>query len=204
MKKMIFAATLLILTAALTGCGSTPRKAAPCVIHSAVSLAVSQTAAEEAPTQAAEADVQAPAETAPAEEAAAPAPGQADDIAAPGQDPIMDYIGRYSDDKANMTVAYRDDGTTIILVAMDTEDGNTSFWTMSGKAAVMGDKVVVRYQDCVKETYCYAEDGTLVSKTTDYADGTGSVSFNIYECGAAWADAQEGIADGRVFDYPEE
>ena len=117
------------------------------------------------------------------------------------QNPILNHIGRYECGSIRMGVFVQEDGAAGFIITMPTSPFDTAVWTMSGTAVVEGDHVVVTYQDCTKELCSYTADGTLNESTVAYTYGTGSVSFDINECGVVWSDAQEGIADRLVFTY---
>lgn len=59
----------------------------------------------------------------------------------------------------------------------------------------------LNYTNCRKESFSYAEDGTILSDTVEYQDGSGSVAFMAADYNAYWNDAKENASNGESFWY---
>ena len=132
----------------------------------------------------------------------APAPAPATEMApapAPEQNPIMNFIGSYSNGRAIMTVSTKGRNGAEIRISWSGSAFETSVWKMSGTVRVVGDCAIVDYTDCVKETFRYTADGTPLVDAIEYTNGSGSVTFHFLD--AIWDDFQENAAEGTVFSY---
>jgi hypothetical protein len=79
------------------------------------------------------------------------------------------------------------------------EDSAASVWTMSGELNT--DTFTVEYDNCVKTDYVYNEDGSVMSETSVYIDGTGRIIFNPQDGTLVWEDEKEHVADALIFEY---
>ena len=115
------------------------------------------------------------------------------------QNPIMNFIGSYSNGRGMMTVSAKGADQATIKVSWSSSAAEHSEWTMSGKVRTVGDCLIVDYNDCTKETIGYAMDGTLMKDFIEYTNGDGSLTFHFND--VIWSDYEENIADGAVFTY---
>ena len=114
-----------------------------------------------------------------------------------GQNPIMNFIGNYSNGRGTMTVSAQGTDTANIAVSWSSSAFDTAEWKMSGTMTQDGDKLIVKYQNCSKVVYSYTADGTLNQMVTMYEGGSGTIIFSGDQ--AEWIDNQEEIANGQVF-----
>ena len=129
----------------------------------------------------------------------APAPVSTTAAAQPSQNPIMNFIGNYGNGRATMYVSEVGKDSASIRVSWSGSAADSSTWTMSGTVTTLGDRVIVDYCDCVKETVSYDADGNMLVDVIEYANGSGSLTFEGSR--VIWADYEENIADGSVFEY---
>ncbi len=78
---------------------------------------------------------------------------------------------------------------------------DSAVWTMSGTVQITDEGVSVSYNNCTKEAFKYAADGTIISDTVEYQGGSGSISFLSADNNAYWYDAQENASGGVAFWY---
>ena len=88
-----------------------------------------------------------------------------------GQNPIMNYIGNYSNGRATMNVAAKGKNGAEINISWGSSANATSFWHMTGDCTVNGDTITVSYSDCVRT------DSVDGGGTIAYEGGTGKVVF---------------------------
>ena len=135
----------------------------------------------------------------PAAEAVETASAEPVSTAEAGQNPVMNVIGSYAADRANMLVeADGDDGARFTVSWADSAF-ETNEWTMSGKFDEKD--MSAAYDNCVRKKLVFNEKGELTSDETLYENGTGKVVFD-YEAGTlTWTDDQDHAADGMVFGF---
>ena len=118
-----------------------------------------------------------------------------------GQNPIMNFIGVYGHDRASILVEATDakDGVKF-TVNWSSSASEYTEWVMTGSFDT--ETLTVKYDDCVKTDYVYNSDGTMQSETVIYENGSGTFTFSDEDgLTLTWADAEEQIADGTVFEY---
>ncbi len=117
--------------------------------------------------------------------------------------PIMNfvgtYIGTYPVDRATMLVEALGDNSAKITISWAGSAWNKAVWTMSGECVLTEDSLLVSYQDSTCRNVEYNSDGTVESDTTEYTDGTGTLTFkgNTVE----WDDDSENAYGTMVFEY---
>ena len=115
-----------------------------------------------------------------------------------GQNPVMNFVGPYSSDRASMLVEAEGMTDAKITVSWASSASESSEWTMSG--AFDADALTVSYDNCVRTDYVYNESGEVDSETVVYDNGTGTILFA--EDGAiTWIDDQDHVADGMTFTF---
>lgn len=118
-----------------------------------------------------------------------------------GQNPVMNFIGNYTCDRASVFVsAEGEENGASVIVTWGSSAWENSSWMMSG--TFDPDTLQFEYHDCVRTDYVYNEDGEVDSQTEVYTGGHGFMFFS--DDGAltfTWQDDQEHIADGMVFEY---
>lgn len=120
--------------------------------------------------------------------------------AEPGQNPVMNYVGVYGDDR--MQVYVEPSGATDARITITGSNSATedSKWVITG--TFDANAHTVKYTGCVKTDCTYDGDGNIVSEQTVYTDGTGTIT--LYDADAlylTWDDQKEHAGDGRKFTY---
>ena len=180
MKSLTVVLTASLLALSMAACGGAPSGSKP------ETAAASETAAETETAAAAE------TEAAPETEAAAEEDGQ---------NPVMNFIGFYTCDMANVFIEATDgkDGAHA-QVTWESGGQENDVWDMTG--TFDPDSLTIAYNDCVKTHYVYQEDGEVESMEDEYTGGTGVITFSDGDgISLTWQDDQENIADGMVFNY---
>lgn len=139
----------------------------------------------------------------PADDAATEPETQAPEeaIVEDGQNPVMNYIGPYACDNANILVeADGLEGAKATVMWADSASETTK-WEMSG--SFDESTLTFTYDNCTKTKVTYAEDGSVDSEEIAYSDGTGTMTFADTGEGTelTWNDAKEHVADGMTFTF---
>ncbi len=121
--------------------------------------------------------------------------------AADGQNPMMNFIGNYTNGRAMMNVSCIGKDQASIRITWSGSAADSAVWTMSGTVQITDEGVSVSYNNCTKEAFKYAADGTIISDTVEYQCGSGSISFLSADNNAYWYDAQENASGGVAFWY---
>ena len=95
------------------------------------------------------------------------------------QNPTMNFVGPYAAEGVQMEVSASGKSDAEFKVT----------WSM------------VEYDNCVKTDYVYNEDGSVMSETSVYIDGTGRIIFNPQDGTLVWEDEKEHVADALIFEY---
>jgi hypothetical protein len=117
------------------------------------------------------------------------------------QNPLMNYIGNYSNGRAMMYVSCIGTDQASIIITWSGNVADSSVWTMSGNVTATNDAVKVTYNNCTKESVSYAGDGSNMSDTIEYTDGSGTIEFMAADNKAYWYDSQENASGGVPFSY---
>ena len=92
-----------------------------------------------------------------------------------GQNPVMNFVGRYACDRARAQVdCFGEDGAQI-TVTWGGSAWDLTRWVIVGP--LEPDTLTVEYAGCVKTIETYDDNGELVSEKVVYEDGTGTVVF---------------------------
>lgn len=121
--------------------------------------------------------------------------------ASDGQNPMMNFIGNYTNGRAMMTVNCISQTEACIDISWGSSACETTIWKMSGTVSSSNEGVTVTYSNCTKQHFTYTEDGQLISDDIEYENGTGSVDFLAADNNAYWYDAVEGAGEGTSFWY---
>ena len=121
--------------------------------------------------------------------------------ASDGQNPMMNFIGNYTNGRAMMTVNCISQTEACIDISWGSSACETTIWKMSGTVSSSNEGVTVTYSNCTKQHFTYTEDGQLISDDIEYENGTGSVDFLAADNNAYWYDAVEGAGAGTSFWY---
>ena len=118
-----------------------------------------------------------------------------------GQNPIMNFIGPYASDRANILIEA--DGMEGAKVTASWADnaGETSEWTMTGSFDT--NTLTIKYDNGTKTIRTFNEDGSVKSEEVVYTDGTGTLTFTEAD-GATkltWNDDKEHVAEGMEFTF---
>lgn len=120
-----------------------------------------------------------------------------------GQNPVMNFIGHYVCDRADIQIeADGDTGAKATVIWGSSADSNAT-WTMSGDFSA--DTLEFTYKNGVKTEYTYNADGSVAEEKEVYSDGTGTMTFHEGDDGTylEWRDDKENIADGTKFTFNE-
>ena len=112
------------------------------------------------------------------------------------------YYGNYPAERAVMYVEASQDDTVKITVRWGSSAMSAVEWTMSGICEEQGDSIVISYQDGMCREVEYHSDGTIASETTQYTQGTGTLTFKGTT--AEWSTSSEEFDDALVFEYAAE
>jgi beta-lactam-binding protein with PASTA domain len=117
----------------------------------------------------------------------------------PGQNPMMNFIGKYGCDRATAQVdAVGEDGGRV-TVEWPSSAAETSEWVMEG--TFNADTMKLKYKDGTKTEITFDSKGKETRKTV-YTDGTGTITFNDDgTLSFTWKDDKEGVAKGMTFTY---
>ena len=120
-----------------------------------------------------------------------------------GQNPVMNYVGFYVCDRANIFIEATDsENGASALVTWGSSASENSTWTMSG--TFDAEEGRFEYHDCVRTDFVYQENGEIESQADVYTGGHGFMFFKDGEDGVTtltWQDDQEHVADDMVFEY---
>ncbi|MBQ9827777.1 MAG: hypothetical protein IJM62_03750 [Lachnospiraceae bacterium] len=115
-----------------------------------------------------------------------------------GQNPVMNFIGDYVADRATITIQPLGKTDAQIHITWSDSAFAHSEWDMTGTFDT--DDLTIEYEDCVKKTIVFKENGEIESETIDYEDGVGEIAF--LEGGKlVWDDDEEDIAEGVEFEF---
>ena len=179
-------------TAATTAAGTETTTAAETTAEAAAETTAAAPATTKAATAAQTAEETKAETTAAAEETTA----EAED----GQNPIMNFIGPYSNGRGMMNVSADGMDGAAIHVSWGGSAAESSTWDMSGTVVINGDELTLNYSNCVKVSTVFAEDGSTSEEKEEYTDGSGVIHFNADNT-ITWEDHEENIADGSVFEF---
>ena len=118
-----------------------------------------------------------------------------------GQNPVMNFIGTYSNGRAVMTVSCIGKDQAAIHISWGGSAFETSVWDMSGKVDCSSEGLAVLYDNCTKQTFRYTEDGQLISDDIEYTNGSGSVEFLSSDNCAYWHDDNGSAGANPVFSF---
>ena len=117
-----------------------------------------------------------------------------------GQNPVMNFIGNYACDRANVFISADGDEGASAIVTWGSSAWENSSWMMSGTFDT--ETLQFEYHDCVRTDYVYDENGDVTSQTEVYTGGHGFMTFAEGDpLTLTWQDDQENVADGMVFEY---
>lgn len=118
-----------------------------------------------------------------------------------GQNPIMNFIGPYASDRANILIEANGMEGAKVTVSWADNAGETSEWAMTGTFDT--NTLTIAYDNGTKTVRTYNEDGTVKSEEVIYTDGTGTLTFTEAD-GATkltWNDDKEHVAEGMEFTF---
>ena len=116
-----------------------------------------------------------------------------------GQNPIMNFVGTYANDRCSIEVQAADNKTGVnFTVTWGSSAAETSEWAMSGNFDES--TMSVTYTDGLRKDMVFNEDGTTKSETIVYQNGKGTFTFGKDNT-LTWKDEQEHAADDMVFTW---
>lgn len=117
-----------------------------------------------------------------------------------GQNPVMNFIGKYGCYRATIMVEAEGADGAKFTVTWSSSAAENSEWVMSG--TFDSETLAVKYDDCVRTNYVYDENGEVISQEEQYAGGSGTIQFiDGDKLALTWQDDQENIAEGMTFEY---
>lgn len=115
-----------------------------------------------------------------------------------GQNPVMNVIGPYVNDRATVFVEANGMEGARVIVTWANDVNSQNQWLMTGDFDSATQTIT--YTDAVQVTRTYGEDGSITAETEVYNNGTGSIVFG--EGGTlTWQDDTGHVADGLVFTF---
>ena len=139
-------------------------------------------------------------ETKPAvESASTEAVTQAAAGAEDGQNPVMNYVGKYYNGGAYVLVEADGNSGAKFTVTWGMTDDESEEYTFSGEFD--DETQSVKYANCTKKVKTLDAEGKVTNEKVDYTDGTGTVTFKDDKL--TWNDNKEGyrMKDKETFDY---
>lgn len=126
---------------------------------------------------------------------------KAEEAADDGQNPIMNFIGNYACDRANIMIGASDSENGVnATVTWGSSAWENSTWTMTG--TFDAEALQFEYHDCVRTDYVYDDNGEVKSQEEVFTGGHGFMTFTDGDpLTLTWQEDQEHIADGMVFEY---
>lgn len=122
------------------------------------------------------------------------------DVPEPGPNPIMNFVGNYGADKAQVHVEASGERDGKITVTWASSAAEGSRWVMTG--SFDSNTLTLTYKNGVKIDYTYDESGEIADEKTVYTDGAGKIVFNdAAGLSLTWDDQKEHVADGMTFAY---
>ena len=137
-----------------------------------------------------------PAETTAPVSTDAAAPSDEED----GQNPIMNYVGRYDNGGCHILVEADGDNGAKISIEWPMTDDEKETYTMSGDFDF--DTFTVHYDNSTKTVYTLDAEGNVTDEEIKYTDGSGKIVF--HDDGTLdWLDENEAerIIDSQTFTY---
>ena len=116
-----------------------------------------------------------------------------------GQNPVMNFIGNYACDRANVLVECEGTDGMKTTVTWGSSAWENSEWVMSGTFDM--ETLTFEYHDCVRTDYVYEENGDVKSSEEVYTGGHGFMIFSENPLSLTWLDDKEIQAEGMTFDY---
>ena len=117
--------------------------------------------------------------------------------ASDGQNPVMNVVGIYSCERANIQVEAQGAKDAKFTVTWGGSFNEKAVWVMSGPLDT--EALSVRYADCVKTNVTYGDDGETISEEQVYVNGHGTFFFDYPHGTLTWQDDQENQGEGLVF-----
>jgi hypothetical protein len=117
-----------------------------------------------------------------------------------GQNPVMNFIGVYQNDRCTITVGAKGNEDAEFVIEWGSSATETTKWTMSGYFDA--DTLRVNYSDAVKTNLVYDENGEVTSEEVEYEDGAGRIQFHD-DGTLSWEDhnEEEQLVGNNLFEY---
>ena len=118
-----------------------------------------------------------------------------------GQNPIMNFVGDYTCDRASIHIEALDETDKAkATVTWGSSAFETSEWVMTG--TFDSQSLSFDYEDGIRTDYKYAENGDIEEQKEVYTGGKGHMAFTEGDTlELVWIDEQENIADDMTFTY---
>ncbi|MBO7709867.1 MAG: hypothetical protein J6S83_05330 [Lachnospiraceae bacterium] len=115
-----------------------------------------------------------------------------------GQNPVMNFIGKYGAGRATILVEAEGSDRAKVMITWGSSAWEHSEWEMSGPFD--DETLTITYDDCVKKNVSYEDDSEEGTEEIVYENGTGTITFSDGETlSLTWKDDQEDIAGDTEF-----
>ena len=114
------------------------------------------------------------------------------DFVIDGQNPVMNFIGRYVSGRANALVEAEGDDGAFVTIEWGGSAKEMARRVMSG--SFDEDTLTMEYADCVKTIVTSGEGGVVEKEVTEYENGTGRIVFDGFG-NFSWQGDQSEIED---------
>ena len=115
-----------------------------------------------------------------------------------GQNPVMNFIGTYTCDRAVMTIRCEGKTDAEITVRWSSSASTYAAWGMTGTLDT--ETLTVDYSDCQKTAIELDSEGLIVTEDREYTNGKGRIIFNDGGT-VTWEDYEENAAAGMIFKF---
>ena len=115
-----------------------------------------------------------------------------------GQNPVMNFIGTYTCDRAIMTIRCEGKTDAEITVRWSSSASTYAAWGMTGTLDT--ETLTVDYSDCQKTAIELDSEGLIVTEDREYTNGKGRIIFNDGGT-VTWEDYEENAAAGMIFKF---
>lgn len=92
------------------------------------------------------------------------------------QNPVMNFVGEYQWERARALVECFGNEDAWITIEWGSSAWELAQWTIVGR--LDPETLTIAYSGCTKQIITYNDSGEVVSRETEYEDGTGTVIFN--------------------------
>ncbi len=115
-----------------------------------------------------------------------------------GQNPVMNFVGKYQSDRASAMVECGEGSSAIIHIHWGGSAWDSAEWVIVGE--LDSETLTISYSGAVKTFVTWNDQGEIEKEEVAYEDGTGTIVFN--EDGTfTWHEDQSESGQDMVFEY---